>query len=135
MNLKLLKRRVEMLDTVSKGFHPSKVIEQLAEEYDVSEQCLWSDWMRRETWMPTVLSLDKYAGFVESVESKLNAVQKAAWTTYSRASNDNVKVGALKILLESLELGSSTVLSKEIIQRLEHVEELADKKDAKRFES
>lgn len=114
-----------MLDTVSKGFHPSAVISQLAEKYEVSERCLWSDGERREKWVPMLLSLEKYAGFADAMETKLNAVQKAAWSTYMRASNDNARVVALKIVLDSLEVHSNSVLSRDILERLEDVEELA----------
>ena len=117
-----------MLDTVCKGFHPAVVITQLSEKYDVSESCLWSDWKRREKWVPIILGLEKCAGFAEVVESKLNTVQKAAWSIYLRSGNDNARVGALKIVLDSLEIHSNTVLSKEIVCRLEHVEGLAEKK-------
>ena len=78
MNLRILKRRAEMLDAVSTGLHPSAVVAQLAEKYDVTERALWSDWQRREKWVPVLLGLEKYAGFGEMVEQKLNAVQKAA---------------------------------------------------------
>jgi hypothetical protein len=53
VNLRLLKRRAEMLDAVSTGFHPSAVVGQLAGKYGVSERCLWSDWERRH-WKATM---------------------------------------------------------------------------------
>ena len=74
-----------MLDTVNRGFHPSAVVGQLVEKYGVSERCLWSDWERREKWVPVLLGLEKFAGFAESFEEKLNAVQKAAWSIYVHA--------------------------------------------------
>ena len=127
MNLKLLNRRVAMYDMVLKGFHPASVISQVAKEYQVTQRCLWSDWERRSEWIPILLSLEKYAEFTETLESKLNAVQKAAWRLYVNAGNDNARVGALKIVLDSLELQSNTLVTKDILQRLEHVEELTDK--------
>jgi hypothetical protein len=117
-----------MLDAVSTGLHPSSVVGQLAEKYGVSEQCLWNDWTRREKWVPVLLALEKYAVFADIVESKLNAVQKAAWSLYLQADNDNARVGALKVVLDSLEIHSDIVLSRDILSRLEHVEELAEKK-------
>ena len=45
MDLRLLRRRAEMLDAVCTGLHPSAVISQLAEKYSVSEKALWSDWL------------------------------------------------------------------------------------------
>jgi hypothetical protein len=117
-----------MLDTVCKGFHPSAVISQLAEKYHVSEGCLWTDWGRRKKWVPIILDLGKYSEFTQDMETKLNAVQKAAWSIYLRAENDNARVGALKVVLESLEIHSNAILSKEVISRLERVEGIADKK-------
>lgn len=114
-----------MLDAVSTGLHPSAVISQLAEKYSVSERCLWSDWERREKWVSLLLGLEKYAGFCETVEQKLNAVQKAAWSIYVEASNDNARVGALRTVLESLEVHGNIVQTKDLLERLAKLEEVA----------
>jgi len=87
LNVKVLKRRVEILEAISTGLNPSSVITQLGEKYDVTERALWSDWERREKWVPLLLSIERYAGFAEMVEQKLGAVQKAAWNvTWERSS-------------------------------------------------
>jgi len=130
LDFEVLKRRVEMLDMVSKGFHPAVVVSLLAEKYHVSKRCLWSDWERRKKWVPMLLGSEKFGEFAEVAETKLNAVQKAAWSIYLRADSDSARVGALKIVLDSLEVHSNAVLSKEIVSRLERVEELAEKKVA-----
>lgn len=87
MDLKLLKRRVEMLDAVSTGLHPAAVVGQLAEKYGVSERTLWSDWERRAKWVPVLLKLEKFGDFAEMIEQKLNAVQKAAWSSWELLEN------------------------------------------------
>ena len=43
LDLRLLKRRAEMLDAISSGLHPAAVIAQLAGKYGVNERALWSD--------------------------------------------------------------------------------------------
>jgi len=125
LDLKILKRRVEMLDAVSTGLHPSAVIAQLAGKYGLSEKALWSDWERRGKWVPLLLSLEKYAEFADELEHKLNAVQKAAWSVYLKASNDNARVGALRTILESLEVHRDLVQTQDFIDRLEKLEEKA----------
>jgi len=127
LKLELLKRRAEMLDAVSTGLHPSAIVSQLAEKFGVSERCLWSDWERREKWVPLLLSLENYAGFCEMVEQKLNAVQKAAWSIYLKASNDNARVGALRTVLEALEVHGEIVQTGEVIERLARLEEAVQK--------
>ncbi len=123
MNLKILKRRADMLDAVSTGLHPSAVVSQLAEKYGVTERALWSDWQRREKWVPVLLNLERYAEFTDVIEQKLNAVQKAAWSIYLKASNDNARVGALRTVLEALEIHRDIVQTRDIIERLGKLEE------------
>ena len=121
-----------MLDAVSTGLHPSAVIGQLAGKYGVSERALWSDWERREKWVPVLLGLERYGGFVDMVEERLNAVQKAAWSIYLKASNDNARVGALRTVLEALEIHRDIVQTKEVLERLDRLEEFAEKQGKRR---
>jgi hypothetical protein len=114
-----------MLDAVSTGLHPSAVVSQLAEKYGVSERALWSDWERRNAWVPLVLGLEKYAGFCDEIRERLNAVQKAAWSIYLKASNDSARVGALRTVLEALEVHGEIVQTAEVIERLTSLEEAA----------
>ena len=127
MDLKILKRRAEMLDAVSTGLHPSAVVSQLAEKYGVSERALWSDWQRREKWVPLLLSLEKYAEFTDVIEQKLGVVQKAAWSIYLKASNDSARVGALRTILEALEIHRDIIQTRDIVDRLDRLEEVTKK--------
>ena len=129
MNLRLLKRRAEMLDAVCTGLHPSAVISQLAEKYGVSEKALWSDWLRREKWVPFLLELEKFADFSGMVVERLNGVQKAAWSIYLKASNDSARVGALRTVLEALEIHRDIVQTMDVLERLDKLEDLAKEKD------
>jgi hypothetical protein len=66
-------------------------------------------------------------GFGEMVEQRLNAVQKAAWSIYLKASSDNARVGALRAVLDALEVHGSIVQTKEVLERLDRLEEIAEK--------
>ena len=125
MNLRLLRRRAEMLDAVCTGLHPSAVISQLAEKYGVSEKALWSDWLRREKWVPFLLELETFADFSGMVVERLNGVQKAAWSIYLKASNDSARVGALRTVLEALEIHRDIVQTMDVLDRLDRLEEVA----------
>lgn len=41
------------------------------------------------------MNLKMYAEFIEMIEQKLNAVQKAVWSIYLKADNESARVGAL----------------------------------------
>jgi hypothetical protein len=125
MDLRLLRRRAEMLDAVCTGLHPSAVIGQLAEKYEVTEKALWSDWLRREKWVPFLLELEKFSDFSGMVVERLNGVQKAAWSIYLKASNDSARVGALRTVLEALEIHRDIVQTLDVLDRLDRLEEVA----------
>ena len=130
MDLTVIKRRAEMLDMVCKNFHPAFAVSQLALKYHVSEGILWNDWSRRKKWVPIILALAQYSGFAETMESKVNAVEKAAWMIFHSGDNDSAKVGALNVVLKSLNTYNNTVVSSLTLSRLEHLEsELAKKKE------
>ena len=90
------------------------LVGQLAGKYGVSERCLWSDWERRGKWVPLLLNLEKYGGFAEMVEQKLNAVQKAAWSLCLNASV-TMRVGALRTVLEALEVHTNIVQTQIVV--------------------
>jgi hypothetical protein len=125
LDLRILRRRAEMLDAVCTGLHPSAVISHLAEKYDVSEKALWSDWLRREKWVPFLLELEKFSDFSGMVVERLNGVQKAAWSIYLKASNDSARVGALRTVLEALEIHRDIVQTLDVLDRLDRLEEVA----------
>ena len=129
MNLRILRRRAEMLDAVCTGLHPSAVISQLAEKYGVSEKGLWSDWLRREKWVPFLLELEKFADFSGMVVERLNGVQKAAWSIYLKARNDSARVGALRTVLEALEIHRDIVQTQDVLERLDKLEDLAKERN------
>jgi hypothetical protein len=78
---------------------------------------LWSDWLRREKWVPFLLELEKFADFSGMVVERLNGVQKAAWSIYLKASNDSARVGALRTVLEALEIHRDIVQTMEQFQK------------------
>ena len=118
-----------MLDAVCTGLHPSAVISQLAERYGVSEKALWSDWLRREKWVPFLLELEMFADFSGMVVERLNGVQKAAWSIYLKASNDSARVGALRTVLEALEIHRDIVQTLDVLDRLDRLEEVAKERN------
>lgn len=129
MNLGILKRRAEMLGAVCTGLHPSAVISQLAEKYEVSEKALWSDWLRREKWVPLLLELEKFSDFSGMVVERLNGVQKAAWSIYLKARNDSARVGALRTVLEALQIHRDIVQTQDVLDRLDKLEMVAEKRE------
>ncbi len=118
-----------MLDNICKGFQLAAVISQLATKYHVSEKTLWSDYERRGKWAPVIFALQHFSGFAEMQGTKVTLVEKGAWSIFHNGDNDSSKVGALKVILDSVEVRCNILLSCEVLSRIERIEkELAIKK-------
>jgi hypothetical protein len=79
------------------------------------------------------LKAENYAGFADAVEGKLNVVQRAAWSIYLHADNDNARVGALRVVLDSLEVHGNIVQTREVLERLDRLEKVAEKQQKRKW--
>ncbi len=131
MKPKLLKRRLTMLELKTKGVRISDIVAQLARDYSVSEQCLWSDWRRRAKWMPELLDLEKYGDCADVAEVKMSSVERAAWRIVVNCDNPSAQVGALKLITESVKTQIDILAYKDLQKRLGKVEETVEKKGQK----
>jgi predicted ATPase len=74
----------------------------------------------KSTWLETI---------GEYYLEKGNGVQKAAWSIYLKASNDSARVGALRTVLEALEIHRDIVQTMDVLDRLDQLEEVAKERD------
>lgn len=124
-----------MLEARSKGIRIATIIEQMAPKYGVSERCLWTDWMRKDTWVQGLLDLEKYASFTDMLALNANAILTAAWQVLYNADGDNAKVGALNVLCRIVEDQEDTFKDREdreVRERLESLEEKFEKKSERK---
>jgi predicted DNA-binding protein YlxM (UPF0122 family) len=98
MLAKLRERRKKMLKAHFRGITTSKWISAIAEEYGVSEDAIWQDWKRRQSWLKEVFEMADVIDEINMGMAELSNIKEEAWQTYHLAENAQSKAAALKII-------------------------------------
>ena len=124
MQINLYYRRKDMLRFHSRGLKLSDYIEQLAQKHKCSKRALRADFSRRNKWLPQILLLDDTKGLVNELMLTLHEVRAAAWRVFHESDNDSARVGALKLL------GESVFRQIEVMQSLGDLEKVPEKRES-----
>lgn len=92
-----------LLENMVKGLPLGSVCDALAKSYDISADAIGRDWRRRDTWLPTLLKLDKPEEMLKDLLAEMAQSRQEAWDIIKRAKaagNENAAVGALKHIHE-----------------------------------
>ena len=107
-----------MLRFHSRGLKLVDYIEKLATKHGCSKSALINDFTRRHNWIPEILLLDKSKDLVNELMLTLQEARTAAWRVFHEADNDNARVGALKLL------GDSVFRQIEVLQSLGEIQQV-----------
>jgi hypothetical protein len=91
-----------MLRFHSRGLKLVDYIEKLMKKHDCSRRALEQDFSRRREWIPKILLLDNSENLVNELMLTLHEARNAAWRVFHESDNDSARVGALKLLNESI---------------------------------
>ena len=131
MNRQILERRLECLEYSFSGVPTSQWIPILARKHGVSESCIWSDWGRRDRWLPELVQLDKSSLKMGELIARLEMALSKAFSTMLTTSNESVRIGATRTvgsLSKTLfDIGSQAgvypSLLKDVLDKLASLEE------------
>lgn len=102
MTLELFGRRKRMLELHYAGLNPAKIVETVAQKYDVNKKTVERDWNRRDTWEKLIwAAVDAKTDF-KKLLNYLTLAEEAAYNLSKTATPDFAKVGALKTLIETV---------------------------------
>ena len=130
MNRKTLERRLECLDYSFSGLGTTEWVPVIAGKYEVSESAIWSDWGRRDIWLPKILQMDKSALKMGELFARLEKAITKAYSLMMTTTNESIRIGASRTvgsLSKTLfDIGSQAgiypSLLKEIIEKLSKYE-------------
>lgn len=98
MNKEILERRIDMLTLRSQGNKINDIVKDIAQRYNRTESGIWSDWSRRENWVPHILKIGPSTTY-EILQGMREAL-RSAWFTHRTAQQESVKIAALKLIKE-----------------------------------
>ena len=119
-----------MLDYSFSGLRCSEWIPTIARDYDVSESAIWTDWGRRETWLPKIVQLDKSSLKMSELIGRLERALTRAYSLMLTTTNESVRIGASRTVgslsRTMFEIGSQAgvypSLLKKVLEKLNELE-------------
>ena len=115
-------RRKEILKRRWRGDQMTRIVEDVAAKYDVSESTVWSDWSRREKWISRVFGLeDAEAAVVEALAQKQDVRERLL--SLARRAEDQNEVGEAIRALKAVDSNIDEAIEHQ--QRLGNVEQAA----------
>ena len=100
-------------------------MKQLSEKYQCSARAVYYDFERRPEWQPTLLQLSDQEQILLKVINRYEQIYRQAAFKCLTAANENVWIGALKVMLAANSKMCETVVLPDIISKLKALEEKA----------
>jgi len=109
------------------GFNQAEIVKQLSEKYRCSARAVYYDFERRPGWQPVLLQLSDQEKVLLKVINRYEQIYRQAAFKCLTAANENVWIGALKVMLATNSKMCETVVLPDIINKLKSLEEKAKK--------
>lgn len=98
----IVARRTKLLKMEGEGFDRPDIVKQLSKEFQVSERTIARDFQKRSEWQPQITGYSERKKAYYCILNRFDQIYKKASFIFLHGDNDNSKIGALKVMLDSL---------------------------------
>ena len=98
----IVERRTKILTMEGDGFDRPDIVKTLSKEFQCTERTLQRDIQLREKWQPQLTHLTDRKQAYFSLLNRFEQIYKKGSFTYQHCNNENVKIAALKLMLDAL---------------------------------
>jgi transcriptional antiterminator len=123
----VVERRLEALKLEGMGLSQPEIVKQISEKFQVSARSVYRDFQLRGQWQPVLLQLKDRDGVVQKIINRYEQIYERAAFKHVTSQNENVQVGALKIMLEATAKLAEVLLLPDLVARVEVLESHAHK--------
>jgi len=98
--MKLIERRLELLDMEGNGFSRPEIVKHLSEKFQCSDRMIYYDFTRKPQWQPSIQQLKEEHVLMKVLNRYEHTYRKAAFSAL-QAQSWQEKHSALKIMNDS----------------------------------
>jgi hypothetical protein len=120
-------RRLESLKLEGMGLSQPEIVKQISDKFQVSARSVYRDFQLRGQWQPVLLQLNDRDKVMQKVINRYEQIYERAAFKHVTSQNENVQVGALKIMLEATGKLAEVLLLPDLIAKVEMLENQAQK--------
>jgi len=115
-------RRLESLKLEGMGLSQPEIVKQISQKFQVSARSVYRDLKLRDQWQPLLLQLKDRDRVVQKVINRYEQIYERAAFKHVTSQNENVQVGALKIMLDANSKVCEAVVLSDVVARLKLLE-------------
>lgn len=123
----LIERRLEALRLEGMGLSQPEIVKQLSQKFQVSARSVYRDFQLRGQWQPVLLQLKDQGKVMQKVINRYEQIYERAAFKHVTSQNENIQVGALKIMLDANSKICEAVVLSDVAYRLKRLEAEAKK--------
>jgi hypothetical protein len=120
-------RRLEALKLEGMGLSQPEIVKQISEKFQVSARSVYRDFQLRNLWQPVLLQLKDRDKVMQKIINRYEQIYERAAFKHVTSQNENVQIGALKIMLEATGKLAEVLLLPDLIAKVEMLENQAQK--------
>ena len=120
-------RRLEALKLEGMGLSQPEIVKQVSQKFQVSARSVYRDFQLRSQWQPVLLQLKDRDRVMQKIINRYEQIYERAAFKHVTSQNENVQVGALKIMLDANSRVCEAVVLSDVVGRLKRLEEEAKK--------
>ena len=120
-------RRLEALKLEGMGLSQPEIVKQLSQKFQVSARSVYRDFQLRSQWQPVLLQLKDQDKVIQKVINRYEQIYERAAFKHVTSQNENVQIGALKIMLDANSKICEAVVLSDVASRLKTLEAEAKK--------
>ena len=123
----MIERRLEALKLEGMGLSQPEIVKQLSQKFQVSARSVYRDFQLRSQWQPVLLQLKDQDKVMQKVINRYEQIYERAAFKHVTSQNENVQIGALKIMLDANSKICEAVVLSDVAYRLKRLEAEAKK--------
>jgi len=123
----VIERRLEALKLEGMGLSQPEIVKQLSQKFQVSARSVYRDFQLRSQWQPVLLQLKDQDKVMQKVINRYEQIYERAAFKHVTSQNENVQIGALKIMLDANSKICEAVVLSDVASRLKTLEAEAKK--------
>jgi len=123
--LSVVERRLELLKMEGNGFNQSEIVKHLSQKFQCCDRTVYRDFEKREEWQPFLQHLDGQGRLLMKILNRYEQVYRHAGFLLLQASQENAKLGALRLMLDANKQLCETAVIPGLLGRLKLLEEKA----------
>ncbi len=127
-NINTTARRLELLKKEGQGFNKTEIVKDLAQKFGVTCNTIWRDFRLRNQWQLELQELKNSGQIILTIINNYKQIYRDAFFIRRTTKNDNVQIGALKVMMESTEKLFETAVLPEVMNRISTLENMVPRR-------